>query len=138
ATRRPNECPSRSVLHRALAKQPDRQADGVKAASRQRRWRVSASLEAGRSPRLLPAQLLLLARDGAGYMADLGLARSEKNFQKGLDGNPNQWAGGARGCFSGPGFRRILPSLELRFALFHEGASSFAKVLRVHAGCTDR
>src|SRR5258708_23267414 len=35
---------------RAHAKLKDRRADGVKAVSRRRRWRVSASLEAGRSP----------------------------------------------------------------------------------------
>src|SRR6185312_1281678 len=40
----------RSVLGRAHAKPRDRWADGVKAVSRRRRGRVSASLEAGRSP----------------------------------------------------------------------------------------
>src|SRR5712675_63074 len=41
---------SRSDRGRAHAKLKDRRADGVKAVSRRRRWRVSASLEAGRSP----------------------------------------------------------------------------------------
>ena len=40
----------RPVLGRAHAKPRDRWADGVKAVSRRRRGRVSASLEAGRSP----------------------------------------------------------------------------------------
>jgi hypothetical protein len=52
----------RSVLGRAHASPQDRRADGVKAVSRRRRGRASASLEAGRSPVYLKAQLLLHTR----------------------------------------------------------------------------
>src|SRR5215475_2132268 len=49
----------------SACKATDRRADGVKAVSRQRRGRASASLEAGRSTVYLTSQLLFMrARDG--------------------------------------------------------------------------
>src|SRR4051794_14810871 len=83
---------------------------------------------------------LLVGRDGGAYSFDLGARARGIFLEPGLD-RTNQLESSQqirlKAQKPNAPVEAKSPSLELRFALFHEGAPSLAKILRVHAGDAD-